>query len=165
MNKRKQDKKMNRDKNQINFPRFSMLKSEKGFTLVEVIVSLIIMAIVFISLAKIYAVGTGHTAKQGDRRKGTFLAGEALEGILAQKFSTIESSTPVSGSTVTNAVSGYSMFNQTVMLDYVENHDFTTLAGSATNAIRVVVIIGSAKGYHGFQDVTMENVITHWQQN
>lgn len=156
---------MNRDRNQINFPSPSILKSEKGFTLVEVIVSIVIMAIVFLSLAQIYAVGTKHTANQGDRRKATFLAGEALEGILTQHYTTIASATPASGSTVTNAVSGYSQFNQTVMRDYVENDDFTTLAGSVTNAIRVSVIISSAKGYHGFQGVTMQNVITNWQFN
>jgi prepilin-type N-terminal cleavage/methylation domain-containing protein len=156
---------MNRNRNQINFPRPFILRSEKGFTLVEVVVSLVIMTIVFLSLAQIYAVGTGHTAKQGDRRKATFLAGEVLEGILAQHFTTIASATPASGSTVTNAVPGYSLFNQTVTQNYVEDDDFTILAGSVTNAIRVEVVIDSAEGYHGFHDVTMENVITNWQFN
>jgi prepilin-type N-terminal cleavage/methylation domain-containing protein len=156
---------MDRITSQTSFPRSSILADEKGFTLVEVIVSIVIMAIVFVFLAKIYAVGTGHTAKQGDRRKASFLANEVLEGILTQHFSIIASATPASGSTITNTVSGYSFFNQTIMQDYVQDDDFTTLAGSVTNAIRVGVIISSAKGYQGFHDVTMQNVITNWQTN
>jgi prepilin-type N-terminal cleavage/methylation domain-containing protein len=155
---------MNRATGQTNFPRSSILAGEKGFTMVEVIVSLIIMAIVFVFLAKIYAVGTGHTAKQGDRRKASFLANEALEGILAQEFSTIASATPVSGSTITNTVSGYSFFNQTVMQDYVQDNDFTTVVAANTNSIRIEVIISSTQGYQGFHDVTMQNVITNWQR-
>lgn len=155
---------MNRIKNQGSFLRSSILDNEKGFTLVEVIVSLIIMAIIFVFLAKIYAVGTGHTAKQGDRRKATFLANEALEGILAQQFSTIASATPATGSTITNTVSGYNLFNQTITQNYVLDNDFTTITTAMTNSIRVEVILSSAQGYQGFQDVTMQNVITNWER-
>lgn len=156
---------MNRIRNQAKIPRNFILADETGFSMVEAIVAIVIMAIVFVFLAKIYAVGTGHTAKQGDRRKASFLANEVLEGILAQQFSTIASATPAGGSTVTNTVSGYSLFNQTVMLDYVEDDDFTSVAGSVTNAIRVGIIISSGRGYQGFQEVTMQNVITNWQFN
>jgi len=139
------------------------LKGEKGFSLVEVCVAMVVFAIIMVFMAKMYGVGTTYTVKQGDRRKATFLAKEALEGIIGQGFSQVETNYTIP-STVTNTLtgSGYTTFNRTIWLDYVDDNDFTSTTIGNTNAIRVATIVSSTKGTLGFQDVTLENVITNW---
>ncbi len=147
--------------------RTSTLDTESGFTLVEVIVAIVMFAIVMVFMAKMYAVGTIFVAKQGDRRQATSLARETLEQYAALEFSTVESpllADPTVPAVLTPAISGseYANFNQKVTLDYLDEFDFTSSTNVNSNVVGIEVIISSAGGTTGFQDVTLENVITNW---
>ena len=143
-------------KKQITGP----IRGEGGFTLVEVIVAIVMFAVMVIYLGQIYANSTSYVVKQGDRRKATFLAQEKLEEISAMDFSTVEAMSD----TTENDAGGYGGFTRTTSFDYVDDNDFSSvLTGTVTNAVRVTVVVGSSQGEQGFQDLTLQNVITDWR--
>ncbi len=147
--------------------RTSNLDGESGFTLVEVLVAIVMFAIVMIFMAKMYAVGTIFVAKQGDRRQATSLARETMEQYVALEFSTVESpliADPTVPAVLTPAIGGseYASFNCTVTLDYLDEFDFTSSTNVNSNVVGIEIIISSASGAQGFQDVTLENVVTNW---
>ena len=147
--------------------RKSTLDRESGFTMVEILVAIVMFAIVMIFMAKIYAVGTIYVAKQGDRRQATALARETMEQYIALEFSTVESpllGDPTVPAVLTPTISGsdFALFNRTVTFDYLDEFDFTSSTNVNSNIVGIEVIISSASGTQGFQDVTLENVITNW---
>lgn len=162
--KKIRDKKMERIKQKI---RTSALKSESGFTLVEVLVAIVMFAIVMVFMAKMYAVSTIYVAKQGDRRQATALARETMEQYIALEFSTVESpliADPTVPAVLTPAIGGseFALFNCTVTLDYLDEFDFTSSTNVNSNVVGIEIIVSSASGTQGFHDVTLENVITNW---
>jgi prepilin-type N-terminal cleavage/methylation domain-containing protein len=140
--------------------KFKILNSQSGFSLVEVIVAIVLLAIMMIIMGRIYATETLFVVKQGDRRQATFLAKEALEAASVLEFSTVASNM---ATTVENDVNGYTGFTRTTLYDYVLDDDFTQTSATATNSIRIMAIVSSAQGDQGFHDITLTNVVTDWQ--
>lgn len=133
--------------------------SQDGFTLVEVVVSMVLFAIMGIILAQLFASGTLSVVQQSDRRKATFLAQESMETSTGLGFAALSNITP----TVMNATTGYTYFTRSVNSTFMNESNFSSVSATATNAIRLTVIVGSSQADTGFQDVTLQNVVTNWQ--
>jgi|GEM_PF-4324972 len=63
--------------------------SENGFTLVEIVISAAILAIVAVSLVALFTTGFGGIFRAGDKSVAHFLAQEELENMLAQNHPTV----------------------------------------------------------------------------
>ena len=139
-----------------------ILESEAGFSLVEVIVSIIVFSIMALMLAQLYASGTLFVVNQGDRRKATLLAQERLETVSATLFSDVETDLALSP-VVENNPNGYTNLTRTTSYDYVDDDDFTSVVAGPTRAIRVSVVVSSTQGIDGFENVSIQNVVTSWK--
>jgi prepilin-type N-terminal cleavage/methylation domain-containing protein len=78
------------------------LKNEHGYTLVEVMVSIILLAIAIIPMAGMFDMGLNSATKGSQYDKARTLANLKMEEAKGRSFSSVETSFPVSGATITS---------------------------------------------------------------
>ncbi|NQT30461.1 MAG: prepilin-type N-terminal cleavage/methylation domain-containing protein [Candidatus Saganbacteria bacterium] len=109
--------------------------TKKGFTLIELVVSIVIAAIIFISLATALSITLWHTVKPEYYTVAAGLAAGEIDRVTNQKFSNVTSE-------ATTAFAGnFSDYNYQVAVDYVDGADLTQVLMSPTDYKRVIITI------------------------
>lgn len=110
--------------------------SERGFTLVEVMVALVLVTVLMLSVAQLMAVGVYVNKAAGDVTQATALAGEKIEELKYLPFNNI-----TAGGDLNNDVNGF--FDQPDVegdgrIDYTRRWEVTELAYSKEIEVRVI---------------------------
>jgi prepilin-type N-terminal cleavage/methylation domain-containing protein len=132
-----------------------LLKDEAGYSLIEVMVSIIILAIALLPMAAMFDMGITSASKGGQYDKARALANLKMEEAKSLSFATLRDNFPQAGNgtpytTVTwiNGPGGFGGFQYRVEKQYMtqppspptEPFTFST-SGTATGLIRVTVIV------------------------
>ncbi len=131
------------------------LKNEAGYSLVEVMVSIIILAIAIIPMVGMFDMGLNSAIAGSNYDKARALANLKLEEAKSLTYATVEGNFPQAGNTTPyttvnwiNGPSGFGGFQYRVQKHYMtkppqpptEPFTFST-SGTATGMIRVTVIV------------------------
>ncbi len=148
---------------------FRNLKSEKGMSLIEVLIAGVIFAFVLISFGYMFAVAQGLLGGEGERRMALTLAQEGLETRQAAAattagFVTLEGLV-AGGTIVENPVDAtdYPNHQRQTTIVYVEDADYDddTPADPPTNSLRITVTVFPAGSRPvEFSAVTLVTVVT-----
>ena len=132
-----------------------LLKTESGYSLVEVMVSIIILAIAILPMAGMFDMGINTATQGGQYDKARALANMKLEEAKSLSFATVRDNFPQAGNTTPyttvnwiNGPGGFAGFQYRVQKHYMtqppspptEPFTFST-TGTATGLIRVTVIV------------------------
>ena len=137
------------------------LKTEAGYSLVEVMVSIIILAIALLPMAGMFDMGINSATAGGKYEKARALANLKMEEAKSLSFATVQGNFPQAGNTTPyttvnwiNGPSGFGGFQYRVEKHYMtkpaqmptEPFTFST-SGTATSLIRVRVIVQWGDGW------------------
>src|SRR5215210_3583277 len=137
-----------------------LLKDEAGYSLIEVIVSIIILSIALLPMAAMFDMGITSATKGGQYDKARALANLKMEEAKSLSFATLRDNFPQTGNgtpytTVTwiNGPSGFTGFQYRVEKQYMTQppsaptSPFTfSTSGTATGLIRVTVFVQWSDG-------------------
>ena len=128
------------------------MKNEAGYSLVEVMVSIIILAIALLPMAGMFDMGINSATAGGKYEKARALANLKMEEAKSLSFATVQGNFPQAGNTTPyttvnwiNGPSGFGGFQYRVEKHYmnqptVASPNFGT-SGTATGLIRVTVFV------------------------
>ena len=128
------------------------LKNEAGYSLVEVMVSIIILAIALLPMAAMFDMGINSATAGSQYDKARALANLKMEEAKSLSFATVEGNFPQAGNTTPyttvnwiNGPSGFGGFQYRVEKHYMNlptaaSPNFGT-SGTATGLIRVTVFV------------------------
>ncbi len=149
--------------------RLDDLFSQRGITLIEIIISGAILAIVVIAFALMFSWGRGSIDWEGERRIALTLAQEMTERIKSQDFAGVDSfdgldespprdinGTPMNGE---GGTPDYSNFRRQVNVEYVDDDDYDQVVASS-NSKRITVTVSSTTNPPHFYEVILQMVIT-----
>ena len=148
------------------------LFSQRGITLIEIIISGAILAIVVIAFALMFSWGRGSIDWEGERRVALTLAQEMTERIKSSNFDGVSvfhglnenpprdiNGNPMNG---TGGTPDYSNFRRQVAVEYVDddNYDQVVVAPGTSNSKRITVRVSSATNPPHFYEVALQTVVT-----
>ena len=134
------------------------LKNEAGYSLIEVMVSIIILAVAILPMAGMFDMGINTATQGGQYDKARALANMKLEEAKSLPFATVRDNFPQTGNATPyddsstpwpDGPSGFEAFDYRVEKEFMTQPSQTatspftfSTSGTATNLIRVTVIVG-----------------------
>jgi len=110
--------------------------SRRGFSLIELVIGLTIMALAFYSLIAVLMLAAPKTAKVENINKKVYLANEKMEEYTARPFAQA-----VSGETSGSFSGNFSAYNYKVIVTYVTSQDVNTPTSGATYYKKVRTLV------------------------
>ena len=148
-------------------------KNQNGMTILEVIISIVILTIVISSFSTMFAFGRNFIDMKGEERIALCLARQKIEEFKAKFFDDliieeITNTPPVTADgTPMNGLDGtpdYTYLQRMTKVVYVEdgnyNNEETGTSESLLNSKRITVVVSSTKDPKSFDDVILWEVIT-----
>lgn len=112
------------------------MKRNKGFTLIEVIISLLILAVTASTMASAFWVGGKALGRNQKKRTALALAQEVIEYARSAPFGEDIVLQPLPEE--------FSKFNRKIRTEYVTNYDFNIKSSTPTDYIRINVTVSAS---------------------
>jgi Tfp pilus assembly protein PilV len=132
---------------------------EAGFSVIEVLVSSVVIAIACIGVALMFSTGQTYVNAEGDNRVGLFLAQQRIEQVRAAGYSSLISSPPSSSP---EAVPNHAGYSRTVTVECVPRDDYSAAAitcVSGTTAVRIGVTVSVTPADGKSPPVTIQSML------
>ena len=145
--------------------------NERGITLIEIVVSGVILAAVVIAFALMFSWGRGSIDWEGERRVALTLTQEMMERVKSQDFDGVSvfhglnenpprdiNGNPMNG---TGGTPDYSNFRRQVAVEYVNDDNYTIPpAVPPSNSKKITVRVSSTTNPPHFYEVVLQTVVT-----
>lgn len=86
-----------KNKNDYTNSKYSLDRNEKGFSLLEVLIALVILALGLLALGNMQVMGIGGNASGQKMTTAATLAQDALEGLINLPYNTLDIRAPIDG--------------------------------------------------------------------
>ncbi len=110
------------------------MRSEKGFSLVELIIAIVIGGVLFYSLLSMFANTTTNNAKDEFMVQALYLANEKLETVSSKPYSSVADESLIS------FPGSFNMFKSVVLISNVSSIDLDTNTGASTTGYKKITV-------------------------
>jgi len=109
---------------------------KNGFSLIELVIGMVIMALAFYSLISVFMLTAPKTAQIENINKKVYLANGKMEEYLARTFAQA-----TSGETTGPFTGNFSEYNYKIVVTYVSSRDVNTTTREVTNYKKVRTLV------------------------